>query len=143
MSLTATTTADAATLLADYDIHRSPAPHINPTTRPNTIHQKQQKRMVENPPYWPTDYHRVPPHRPINRELDQSQRAVYQNRAEQAFVNVMLSGVWTNAVSNCWKQNEQFRTGFDDDVCDFGLLLEYRTSLASDRREDQQRDLSV
>lgn len=89
---------DTLSLLADYEIHRTPDTQIE-SGPPRVQPSESPVERIANPPQWPRDFHRVPAYRPVNRELDQSQRAVYQNRIEQAFVNVMLSGVWLNAVS--------------------------------------------
>jgi len=54
--------------------------------------------QVENPPGWPQNYRRVPPYRPINRNLDWEQRPDGTNPIERAFIFTMLHGVWLNAV---------------------------------------------
>jgi hypothetical protein len=87
-------------VLADYDLHHTeeldtslnahPAP---PTS--STIPQSQQ-----NPSDWPTEHRRVPAYRPVNYELDQSERRVYLNGIEQAFVGVMFTGVFLQSVRN-------------------------------------------
>jgi hypothetical protein len=41
----------------------------------------------------------VPEYRPINTELDQSERRVYLSGVEQAFVGVMFTGVYLESVS--------------------------------------------
>ncbi|KAH7146514.1 hypothetical protein EDB81DRAFT_795400 [Dactylonectria macrodidyma] len=46
-----------------------------------------------NPAHWPTQYRRIPAYRPINRNLDLSERPNGANRAELLFVTVMLNGV--------------------------------------------------
>lgn len=52
-----------------------------------------------NPPDWPTNYRRVPPHRPVNRHLDPAERPNGASTGEYVFVNVMLNGVRLNSVS--------------------------------------------
>ncbi|KAK3327992.1 hypothetical protein B0T19DRAFT_179623 [Cercophora scortea] len=47
----------------------------------------------ENPPGWPDDYRQVPPHRPINTQLDFEQRPWGSNGVESAFVFTMFQGV--------------------------------------------------
>jgi hypothetical protein len=99
--MSVTTTANAQTynlrtVLADYDLHHTPATDPLDTTlnvhpSPNSSHS--------NPANWPTDERRVPPYRPVNTALDQTQRRVFQNRVEQTFVIVMFTGVYLEAVS--------------------------------------------
>jgi hypothetical protein len=96
MSVTTTSntlTYSALSVLADYEVHHSehgdqpaPAPNDTPVLR------------TSNPPDWPTNYRRIPEHRPINRELDQSERRVYQNPIEHAFIATMFTGLYTNVV---------------------------------------------
>ncbi|KAI0471637.1 hypothetical protein GGR56DRAFT_677527 [Xylariaceae sp. FL0804] len=55
---------------------------------------------VANPAGWPTtadDRRGVPRYRPINRELDLSQRPWGGSAPETAFVTVMFTGVWIEA----------------------------------------------
>ncbi|KGO71715.1 hypothetical protein PITC_027280 [Penicillium italicum] len=94
MSATATTstrTTAPLAILADYEVHHSgrerPAPVILPSTAPTS-----------QPPNWPTDHHRIPAYRPINRNLDQSQRPAGSNNVEYGFITVMLHGVMLNAL---------------------------------------------
>jgi hypothetical protein len=63
---------------------------------------ERQKPEVENPDEWPTDYHGVPPYRPINRNLDPEARNGSTNPVERLFIYTMLHGVWLNAVSETW-----------------------------------------
>ena len=97
--MSVTTTRNAAAhntlfVLTDYDLHHSdtsdPAPASNSHPAPAS----------QNPPEWPADHRRVPNYRPINRDLDQSQRRIYNDNGERAFITVMLRGVWLNAVSD-------------------------------------------
>lgn len=89
-----------AQVLVDYDIHHSGQPdhpaeasavEVNPRS------QGQETRAIPN--NWPSDYRRVPPYRPIDRNLDLSQRPLGSNRIETAFITVMFTGVYLNAVS--------------------------------------------
>jgi hypothetical protein len=83
-------------VLADYDLHHSgdpqnfakPAPP-NHNTTPN----------VENPPGWDTEHRRVPPYRPINRNLDMDLRPGGTDFVEAIFIATMLNGVRLTAVS--------------------------------------------
>ena len=89
-------------VLADYDLHHTEEldtslnAHLAPPTS-STTSQSQQ-----NPSDWPTEHRRVPAYRPINTELDQSERRVYLNGIEQAFVGVMFTGVFLESVSSSY-----------------------------------------
>lgn len=98
--MSVTTTENAAVyntlnVLADYELHHSRAepsavaPPPNPNPNPATA----------NPEDWPSDRNRIPPYRPVQPDLDQSTRRVYQNPAERAFITMMFLGVRTNGVS--------------------------------------------
>lgn len=96
--MSVTTTANPSTYslvatLADYELHHSEEgidTSLNPRHGPT---------RSSNPPTWPTSHRRVPAYRPIDTELDQSQRRVYLNNIERAFVGVMFTGVFIEAVS--------------------------------------------
>jgi hypothetical protein len=97
-SMSVTTTQNAVTyntlsVLVDYELHHSDT--SDPAPAPNS----HPAPASQNPPEWPTGHRRVPNYRPINRDLDQSQRCIYNNNGERAFITVMLRGVWLNAVS--------------------------------------------
>jgi hypothetical protein len=95
MSATETTTIRPSALsaaLQDYSLH-----HSGVATAEGEQHTITQER-VENPPNWDYTHRRVPPYRPVDTRLDQSQRRVYHNRAEQVFISVMFAGVLINAV---------------------------------------------
>lgn len=51
-----------------------------------------------NPPSWPTERHRIPPYRPLNRNLNSGERPLGSNAVETAFLFMMFSGVSINAV---------------------------------------------
>lgn len=82
-------------VLADYELHHSRAepssvaPPPNPNPNPAT----------SNPEDWPSDRNRIPAYRPVQPDLDQSPRRVYQNPAERAFITMMFLGVRINGVS--------------------------------------------
>lgn len=101
MSVTTTDnplTYSALSVLADYELrHTTPLADVThdlapPNARPDAPPPSQ------NPPTWPTDHRRVPPYRPVDETLDQSQRRVFLSRVEQAFISVMFLGVGLNAV---------------------------------------------
>ncbi|KAI8937430.1 hypothetical protein NX059_005153 [Plenodomus lindquistii] len=110
--MSVTTTANPLThqiqhILADYELTHSgpPSGTIDPTlaTHPNPATQQQQQ---QNPSDWPTEHRRVPAYRPVNTELDQSERRVYQNGVERTFVAVMFTGVFLEATaSKIWRNS--------------------------------------
>ncbi|RMD44988.1 hypothetical protein DV735_g75, partial [Chaetothyriales sp. CBS 134920] len=92
MSLTTTTqqtTASRSTLhlLADYELHHSGDETTEEEPLPKT------PALTENPRWWPTDHRRIPPHRPINRDLDRSLRPAGRSPVEAWFIFTMLGGV--------------------------------------------------
>jgi len=100
-TMSVTTTSNAQTyniraVLADYDLHHTP--ETTPLDTALNAHPSTCSSPF-NPPNWTTDERRVPPYRPVNMNLDQSQRRVYQNGVERAFVNVMFTGVQIESVS--------------------------------------------
>ena len=99
--MSVTTTANPVTLslqqtLGDYEVHVT---GDSQEARPVASQNSRQSNTVANPPSWPRNYHRVPPHRPVNRDLDWSQRPLGANPGEKLFLNVMFTGVSSNAVS--------------------------------------------
>ncbi|CAH0054433.1 unnamed protein product [Clonostachys solani] len=50
-------------------------------------------QWADSPDNWPTQYRRIPPYRPINRNLDLTERPNGSSRGELVFVTVMLNGV--------------------------------------------------
>lgn len=100
MSVTTTSNAQTYNIratLADYDLHHTP--ETDPFDASLNSHPPPNSSRIENPASWPTDERRVPPYRPINTELDQTQRRVYQNGVERTFVTVMFTGVFLESVS--------------------------------------------
>jgi hypothetical protein len=95
MSTTTTVPASTLTLnevLRDYDLHHSGRNEDLAAPAPGTSTQ------TVNPPEWDTTHRRVPRYRPANRDLDQTQRRVYNNGIERTFITVMFTGVYLNAV---------------------------------------------
>lgn len=80
------------TVLADYDLHHTEELETTLNSHPQPSSQSQ------NPSDWPTSHRRVPAYRPVNTELDQSERRVYQNGIERAFIGVMFTGVFLQSV---------------------------------------------
>ncbi|OQE25945.1 hypothetical protein PENFLA_c007G09027 [Penicillium flavigenum] len=93
---------------ADYDVYESNvAASSSPSQQVGTEAAAGETR-AHNPPGWPDDYRRIPPHRPINRHLDQSQRRVYTSLGERAFLTVMFTGLEMNVIANrLWKVTGQ------------------------------------
>ncbi|KAJ5636960.1 uncharacterized protein N7484_010273 [Penicillium longicatenatum] len=87
---TATTTVSSS--IRDY--------HIQLTGSTDALPVKITRRRVvgRNPPRWPTNYRRVPPHRPVNKNLDPAERPNGASIGEWVFVNVMLNGVRLNSL---------------------------------------------
>jgi len=101
MSATTTETRTAVSteqILKDYELHHSgsseSAPQTNATPSPP---------RVQNPPTWDDEHHRVPPYRPVNHELDQNERRIYNSNAERTFITVMFTGVIVEAVGARFK----------------------------------------
>ncbi|KAK3685687.1 hypothetical protein B0T22DRAFT_226296 [Podospora appendiculata] len=69
---------------------RSPSPEVITTDNNSTIVGPPPS---ENPPGWTDNYRQVPPHRPINTQLDREQRPWGSNGVESAFVFTMFQGV--------------------------------------------------
>ncbi|KAH7395993.1 hypothetical protein BKA64DRAFT_675093 [Cadophora sp. MPI-SDFR-AT-0126] len=97
--MSVTTTANPITLslqqtLGDYEVHVT---GDTQETRPVESLNSRQPNTVANPPSWPRNYHRVPPRRPVNKNLDRSERPLGANPGEQLFLNVMFTGVSLNA----------------------------------------------
>ncbi|KAF2111903.1 hypothetical protein BDV96DRAFT_649871 [Lophiotrema nucula] len=132
MSLTATTrtataprsgrdSVEAARLrdwnhLADYELHHSGTPSVPIVANRHVAEREFSEleegdeagpsifsRALQSPPEWPSHHRRIPAFRPINRELDQSQRRVYASAGERTFLTVMFTGVQTEAnLSRMW-----------------------------------------
>lgn len=104
--MSVTTTANPQThflhtILADYDLHHSEITEHNDTSLNEHASPLTSSRdVMQNPPHWPNDHRRIPGFRPVNRELNQSQRRVYLSSIERAFVTVMFTGVLVEAVSS-------------------------------------------
>lgn len=98
--MSVTTTANPLTyrtlnFLTDYELH-----HTSPTGEiDSSLNTHPDPQSESNPADWPTDHRRVPPHRPINFELDQSERRVFLNPVERMFIATMFFGVNMQAVS--------------------------------------------
>ena len=101
MSLTTTTnpaTVAAVQVLQDYNLHHSGTPENPQTAPPPNDRNAEEETSDVNPSWWPTDHNRVPPHRPINHNLDRDQRPGGLDPVEQMFIFTLLHGVGINAV---------------------------------------------
>jgi hypothetical protein len=100
MSSTTTTTrsqTSSLSVLADYELHHS---GNEPDVQSSVSREPPDVASSAQPANWPRDHRRVPPYRPINRNLNWDERPAGSNTGEFIFVQVMLHGVWLNAVSN-------------------------------------------
>lgn len=86
-------------ILRDYDVHHTNAEEREPLD--STLNEHPIPEPASNPEGWPTDHRRVPPYRPVNRELNQEERAPFgRNVVEGTFIFLMLNGVRINSVSS-------------------------------------------
>lgn len=99
MSVTTTSnplTYASAAVLRDYELtHSSSEDNLDTSLNPHPA----PASASPNPADWPTDHRRVPAYRPVNTQLDQSERRVYQNPIERAFIGTMFTGVFLQSVS--------------------------------------------
>jgi hypothetical protein len=89
-------------VLEDYKIH---------LTGESSSSEQQETTIprVSNPPNWPTDHHRVPDYRPVDRNRDAEGRPNGDNAFETVFLTIMFTGVVMNAVSDNNTENAQRR----------------------------------
>jgi hypothetical protein len=57
-------------------------------------------RVMPNPPDWPTEYRRVPHHRPTNTNLDSAERPYGANSIEWLIGQFIMVGVLVQSVSD-------------------------------------------
>ncbi|KAL4945234.1 hypothetical protein BDV06DRAFT_219489 [Aspergillus oleicola] len=104
---TTTTTPTTLSLLSDYELHHSGQTEDRSTPQTSSFPPHSQSSFdsnVSNPPTWPTTHRRVPPYRPINRDLDFNERSAGASVPEYIFIQSMLHGVWLNAsISQLWR----------------------------------------
>ncbi|KAI0406341.1 hypothetical protein F4802DRAFT_111568 [Xylaria palmicola] len=92
-----TTTRSLSDVLSDYELHISSPPREGVDSS-NDV-DPHQVRGIQNPANWPTNHRRVPPYRPVDYDLDLSQRIVFQNNFERGFINAMFFGLRLVTVS--------------------------------------------
>ncbi|KAL3422097.1 hypothetical protein PVAG01_06253 [Phlyctema vagabunda] len=98
MTTTTVTTRQLDQVLQDYKIRLTGAGEETEASA-----QEQQAAPVSNPTNWPTDRNRVPPYRPINRNLNLQERSFGSNVPETIFLTIMFSGVALNAsIAKAW-----------------------------------------
>jgi hypothetical protein len=91
-TVTTNTRTTPVSVLAEYEVHSSGEEEHVPMNFPRTLAPSNQ------PLNWPSDHRRIPAYRPIDRNLDRSQRPPGANNLERVIITVMLHGVWLNAV---------------------------------------------
>ncbi|KAI6367771.1 hypothetical protein MCOR25_004847 [Pyricularia grisea] len=96
---TTTTPASVSEVLVDYSLHHSDSTPAAAGKEEGQQTATTSSSNASNPPGYGAQYRRVPAHRPINRHLDQSQRAVYQNGGERVFITVMFGGLYINSTA--------------------------------------------
>lgn len=85
----------------DYDIFTTEGTEQTETLddSPNSRTEQTEAQMpVTNPPWWPTNHRRMPPYRPVNRNLDRTARPSGENAIVFLFINSMLGGCGLLAV---------------------------------------------
>lgn len=101
MSRTSTTTETQTHLrVVGYDVHPSNTSPSNDTETQDepTSTSEQLTDAHSESPEWASHYRRIPPYRPVNRNLDRGERLQFINNAERAFITMMFLGVRNNAV---------------------------------------------
>lgn len=81
--------------LQDYEVLLTNSETTPGAAPPN---RTPSRAAASNPPGWGTEHRGVPPYRPINTELDLSQRPWNGTPVGDAFVFTMFTGVFTVAV---------------------------------------------
>jgi len=100
---TNTTTQSVLHVLADYDLHHSGIP-ANPSEPAPPNERRDSDTRTSNPPGWDEGHNRVPPYRPINRNLDMELRPGGANVPEAIFIATLLNGVNLNAnINRLWR----------------------------------------
>jgi hypothetical protein len=107
MSVTTTANPVAQSVLrvlADYELtHSGDNESTDGEVKPPN-HRSQEAETTANPDSWPTEYNGIPPHRPINYNLDHELRPWGSNGVETVFVVIMLNGVGlVAAAARSWR----------------------------------------
>lgn len=93
--------------LRDYSIRLTGAPtppqaeeeqHISRPPSPSPNLESPSLAQQQNPPGWESSYRQVPPHRPVNRNLDAESRPWGAHGGQSPVIFAMMHGVWLKAV---------------------------------------------
>jgi hypothetical protein len=117
MSVTTTSnplTYATAEVLRDYDLRHS-SDELD-----TSLNSHPAPASPNNPAHWPADHRRVPAYRPVNTQLDQSERRVYLNPIERIFVATMFTGVFLQSVSH---PSQMGKRGHNADKCSLRVRL--------------------
>lgn len=92
-------------ILADYELtHSGDNESTDGEVKPPNHRSQEAETSTENPDSWPTEYSGIPPHRPINYNLDHESRPWGSNGVETVFVVMMLNGVGlVAAAARSWR----------------------------------------
>lgn len=80
-------------------LHASAPDRNNETSIIDIRRSANSAGQAINPQTWPTDFRLVPAFRPVNLELDQTERPYGANILEYTFISVMMQGVRMQSVS--------------------------------------------
>lgn len=92
--------------LRDYTIRLTGAPTPPPpeeeehiiSPSPSPTLESTSPEQQQNPPGWESSYRQVPPHRPVNRNLDAESRPWGAHGGQSPVIFAMMHGVWLKAV---------------------------------------------
>lgn len=94
--------------LRDYTIRLTGAPtpphpegdmeHISRQPSPSPNLESPSLAQHQTPPGWESSYRQVPPHRPVNRNLDAESRPWGAHGGQSPVIFAMMHGVWLKAV---------------------------------------------
>ncbi|KAK1836238.1 hypothetical protein QBC39DRAFT_339176 [Podospora conica] len=85
-------------------VSRSPSPSPLHVEYPSP-ERPTQYNNPNNPPGWESSYRQVPPHRPVNRNLDAELRPWGAHSGQSPFVFMMMHGVWfKSSVAWLWRK---------------------------------------
>lgn len=91
------TTQNVVRLLADYELTHT-GDDDDAAAGDSSVNERQPASTLSNPSWWPTDHHGIPPHRPIDYNLDREQRPWGGSPVGNAFAWTLLNGVGIVAV---------------------------------------------
>ncbi|KAF2768447.1 hypothetical protein EJ03DRAFT_274177 [Teratosphaeria nubilosa] len=91
-------------LLADYDLHHSRADERDSqvSAEPNAHPAPPPTPDVSVP--WETEFRRIPPHRPMNRDRDFESRNAYNNNIERVMLYNLFHGILVvSHINKVWR----------------------------------------